>query len=62
MPGGREWWSPGLLFFVRGRGGIAGSVLSRKGSCIPGRLIAGLRAPPPANAYGRVISRRASVS
>ena len=23
VPGGREWWSPGLLFFVCGRGGIA---------------------------------------
>jgi hypothetical protein len=23
IPGGREWWSPGLLFFVSGRGGIA---------------------------------------
>jgi hypothetical protein len=23
IPGGREWWSPGLLFFVCGRGGIA---------------------------------------
>ena len=47
IPGGREWWSPGLLFFVCGRGGIARSVLSRKGSCIPGRLFAGLHASPP---------------
>ena len=23
VPGGREWWSPGLLFLVCGRGGIA---------------------------------------
>jgi hypothetical protein len=36
-----------LVFFVCGRGGIARSVLSRKGSCIPGRLFAGLHASPP---------------
>ena len=47
IPGGREWWSPGLLFFVYGRGGIARSVLSRKGSCSPGQMTAGLHAPPP---------------
>jgi hypothetical protein len=37
---------PGLFFFVCGRGGrgCVNCVLSRKGSCIPGRLIAGLRA------------------
>ena len=23
IPGGREWWSPGPLFFFSGRGGIA---------------------------------------
>ena len=39
--------APGLVFFVCGRGGIARSMLSRKGSCIPGRLIAGLHASPP---------------
>jgi hypothetical protein len=48
IPGGREWRSPGLLFFVCGRGGIAQSVLSRKGSCIPGRMIVALQAPLPA--------------
>jgi hypothetical protein len=47
IPGGRERWAPGLVFFVCGRGGIARSVLSRRGSCIPGRLIAGLHASPP---------------
>jgi len=48
IPGGREWWFPGLLFFASGRGGIARSVLSRKGSCIPGQLIAGLPVLPSA--------------
>jgi hypothetical protein len=56
IPGGREWWAPRLLFFVCGRGGIARSVLSRKGSGIPGRLIAGFHAPPGETSYGQVIA------
>src|SRR5271169_6064913 len=43
IPGRPPMMVPGLLFFARERGGIAQSVLSRKGSCIPGRMIAGLR-------------------
>jgi hypothetical protein len=48
ITGGLEWWSTGLFFFVCGRGGIARNVLSRKGSCIPGKMIAALQAPLPA--------------
>jgi hypothetical protein len=39
---------PRLLFFVCGRGEFARSVFSRKGSCIPGQVIAVLQAPLPA--------------
>jgi hypothetical protein len=53
---------PGLLFFVCGRGGIARIVLSRKGSCIPGQMIAALPgAAVGMTSYGRVISCRAGV-
>jgi hypothetical protein len=45
IPGGPEWWAPGCSSSSSDVAGLRESVLSRKGSCIPVRLTAGLHAP-----------------
>jgi len=61
-PDGLEWRRSGLPRLASGRGGIARSVLSRKGSCHLGKIVAGLHASRPAdNAYKRMIFCRVSM-
>ncbi len=61
-PGGREWQCSVPPWPASRRGGISRSVLSRKGSCQPDKIVTGLRAARPAdNAYKTGDSRRVSV-